>query len=305
LPPPVPKDALRAEAEATLRTAAVDPEAVPDAFDDPAQPLPAPWLVGGGPDLWDEEAPVPRRSRKGLVIGLTVVLGLAALSAAAALTSRVWLPSADRGLDRARLEVEQGVETLSAIASSLAMPVPPPKMPATGLAPVVPAAAPFVAPAAVPPPPPVAALGMPQPAPAVASMEVAETGTSSPQVDDRGDGADEDRREGRRHRRSRDEALEPVGRSAGEPEAAPTPVEVAPQPVERVDEGGTGALSVASTPACRVYLDSRLIGTTPISGRAVGAGRHTLYFVSEDGRSRRVSVVIRRGETTQIRASLD
>lgn len=70
---------------------------------------------------------------------------------------------------------------------------------------------------------------------------------------------------------------------------------------QRPPQTGNGYIYVLSRPTSRVYMNSRLLGTTPIMKRTVPPGRHTLVLVSPGFESKRVPVTVRPGETTQVR----
>ena len=75
---------------------------------------------------------------------------------------------------------------------------------------------------------------------------------------------------------------------------------------DEVRAEGTGFLTVLTRPASRVYMDSRLLGMTPIVRREVPAGRHKLRLVdpAAPGGSKLLPVTVRRGELTQVQQSL-
>lgn len=59
---------------------------------------------------------------------------------------------------------------------------------------------------------------------------------------------------------------------------------------------GSGELRVNTRPWSRVYVGDRLLGTTPLGGVSLPAGRANLRFVDRDGETHRRSVTIRPGE---------
>ncbi|MFK8001405.1 MAG: protein kinase [Polyangiales bacterium] len=59
---------------------------------------------------------------------------------------------------------------------------------------------------------------------------------------------------------------------------------------------GSGELRVNTRPWSRVYVGDRLLGTTPLGGVSLPAGRANLRFVDRDGETHRRSVTIRQGE---------
>jgi serine/threonine-protein kinase len=62
----------------------------------------------------------------------------------------------------------------------------------------------------------------------------------------------------------------------------------------------TGRLYVLTAPYARVYLDSRLLGTTPIINQEIPAGRHTLYLVNPSFPSHRTQITVRAGQITRV-----
>jgi serine/threonine protein kinase len=78
------------------------------------------------------------------------------------------------------------------------------------------------------------------------------------------------------------------------PPSAPEPAP-APQPVR--SSGGTGTLRVQTRPWSKVLVDGRPVGTTPLTGVTLSAGRHTLTFVNDDfGIQKTVKVEIEAGQ---------
>ena len=59
-----------------------------------------------------------------------------------------------------------------------------------------------------------------------------------------------------------------------------------------------------TAPYSKVYMDGRLLGTTPILKRTVPAGSHTLRMVNPEVPTKRTRVRIRRNQLTQVRQSL-
>jgi len=96
--------------------------------------------------------------------------------------------------------------------------------------------------------------------------------------------------EPRRPRRPRFDAPPPPGPG---PEAEPQPE---PDPEPAVSGGGTGTLRVQTRPWSQVFVDGRLIGTTPQMGIQLSAGRHTVTFVNNDfGIRKTIKVNIKAG----------
>ena len=86
--------------------------------------------------------------------------------------------------------------------------------------------------------------------------------------------------------------------------SAPEPEEPEPEPVEPAEpdppasSGGSGKLRVQTRPWSKVFLDGRLLGTTPLTGIEVDAGRHTLKFVNpEFGIEKEIQVTVKDGDT--------
>lgn len=89
-------------------------------------------------------------------------------------------------------------------------------------------------------------------------------------------------------RRTPVETMEAVVADTSVMEAPPAPMTQRPT--------GTGELRVNTRPWSRVYLGDRLLGTTPLGGVSLPAGRTSLRFVDRDGETHRRSVTIRAGE---------
>ena len=66
--------------------------------------------------------------------------------------------------------------------------------------------------------------------------------------------------------------------------------------------GGNGTLRVQTRPWSQVFVDGRLIGTTPQTNIALSAGSHTVTFVNNDfGIRKTIKVTIKAGQTeTQV-----
>ena len=57
-------------------------------------------------------------------------------------------------------------------------------------------------------------------------------------------------------------------------------------------------LRVQTRPWSKVFVDGRPVGTTPLTGLTLSAGRHTLTFVNEDfGIRKTVKIEIEAGQT--------
>jgi eukaryotic-like serine/threonine-protein kinase len=82
------------------------------------------------------------------------------------------------------------------------------------------------------------------------------------------------------------------------PIAAPDEVQPEPAPEQGAVDGNTGLLRINSRPWSRVYVDGRMIGSTPQMGIVLGAGRHTVTLVNPDfGVQRVLTVQIKPNET--------
>jgi hypothetical protein len=69
---------------------------------------------------------------------------------------------------------------------------------------------------------------------------------------------------------------------------------------------GAGQVTIDARPWCDVTLDGRSLGQTPIVGRSVPPGRHTVVCTNPElDRSRTVQIEVRSGETTRTRIALD
>lgn len=63
------------------------------------------------------------------------------------------------------------------------------------------------------------------------------------------------------------------------------------------EPSGTGTLRINSRPWSQVYVDGRLVGSTPQTGLTLGAGRHTVTLVNPDFNLRKVlAIELKRGE---------
>lgn len=66
----------------------------------------------------------------------------------------------------------------------------------------------------------------------------------------------------------------------------------------------TGFLTVWTTPYSKVYLGSKLLGTTPMAKREVPAGPHRLKLVNPELPQKVVPITVRPGEVTRVRERL-
>jgi hypothetical protein len=100
-----------------------------------------------------------------------------------------------------------------------------------------------------------------------------------------------------RERRALDLALAPSERRTVEIELAPlrAPAKAAPPP---------GTLTVRTIPWSKVYEGTRLLGTTPLAGVPLSAGRHTITFVNPDRPTVTRAVAIRSGEEARLSVEL-
>lgn len=69
---------------------------------------------------------------------------------------------------------------------------------------------------------------------------------------------------------------------------------------DRRAPGRTGRLFVLTAPYARVYLDGRLLGTTPIMNQEVPAGRHTLYLLNPSFPAHRMQIAVRAGQVVRV-----
>ena len=85
-------------------------------------------------------------------------------------------------------------------------------------------------------------------------------------------------------------------------------VAVAPRPVatRRVPITGTGAIVVFSRPSgAEVFLDERLVGSTPLSLDEVAVGRHGVRIALPEHRAWATSVTVTPGTSHRVAASLE
>jgi hypothetical protein len=159
----------------------------------------------------------------------------------------------------------------------------------------------------------------PAPSPPVARLVAAATSEEpslSPEPAEQDEERRRSRRRSRRHRRSEaatetearevsadESAEEEIPADLGEPTDEST-VDEEPSPPPEPALGGTGYLTVVTDPGTRVYLNSRLIGTSSVDRREVPSGRHTVYLMSGDLPARRMTVVVRPNEVTRVSQSL-
>lgn len=78
----------------------------------------------------------------------------------------------------------------------------------------------------------------------------------------------------------------------------------AAEPSKRPSPHPMGKLTLLTRPACDVYLGKQHLGKTPLFNQMLSAGVHTLELKGPDRKRRRLSVVIRAGETSAMRISL-
>jgi serine/threonine protein kinase len=90
------------------------------------------------------------------------------------------------------------------------------------------------------------------------------------------------------------------------PEVEPAPAAKKARPSTSAPAvSGGGTLTLVTNPYAKVYLGRRLLGGTPLFKLPVPAGKHSLKLVREDGRTVRVPVEIKTGETTALKLALD
>lgn len=85
---------------------------------------------------------------------------------------------------------------------------------------------------------------------------------------------------------------------APSPIVAAAPAPVAPRPAAAPAAGGQGTLRVQTRPWSQVFVDGRMVGTTPQMGIKLSAGKHSVTLVNPDfGIKKTISVNVRAGET--------
>ncbi|WP_224368522.1 serine/threonine-protein kinase [Hyalangium versicolor] len=77
------------------------------------------------------------------------------------------------------------------------------------------------------------------------------------------------------------------------------------EPSAASSPAGGGLLTLVTTPYAKVYLGRRYLGDTPLFKLSLPSGKHSLKLVSAEGKSLRLPVDIKPGETTALRLSLD
>jgi len=95
-----------------------------------------------------------------------------------------------------------------------------------------------------------------------------------------------------------------------EVETTPAPAVLAAAPrrtaPRRVPSSGTGAIVVFSRPSgANVFLDERLVGSTPLSLGEVAAGRHGVRIALPEHRAWATSVTVTPGSSLRVAASLE
>jgi serine/threonine-protein kinase len=167
-------------------------------------------------------------------------------------------------------------------APPLAQPVPAPVATATA-----PAPAPAPAPAAPPVKAPALAAVRPDPAPALDLRAPASPAPAS----------------SRKHRPSpgqRPTAAEQPPSPAPAPVAAPAPTP-APEP-----HGPPGLLAIRVLPWASVFVDGRMVGTTPFEPISVASGRHRVELVNDELHVKRnLTVEVKAGETATVQEKLE
>jgi len=68
---------------------------------------------------------------------------------------------------------------------------------------------------------------------------------------------------------------------------------------------GGGVLTLVTDPYAKVYLGRRYLGDTPLFKITLPSGKHSLKLVGADGRTLRLPVEIKAGETTALKLKLD
>jgi serine/threonine-protein kinase len=77
------------------------------------------------------------------------------------------------------------------------------------------------------------------------------------------------------------------------------PAKPDPEPPKRVVKADPGKLYMDAKPWATIYVDGKKIGATPILGVSIGVGDHTIRAVTEDGRSKSLSVRVESGQTVR------
>lgn len=88
------------------------------------------------------------------------------------------------------------------------------------------------------------------------------------------------------------------------PKHRPSPPVVASKVPPRPEALSYGFLTVNTVPWSRVFLNGKLIGTTPLANVRVVAGTHNLRFFNPSGPVARRTVVVRTGMVTKLRFNL-
>jgi serine/threonine-protein kinase len=86
------------------------------------------------------------------------------------------------------------------------------------------------------------------------------------------------------------------GPDAGEPAKPPRP--------QATVRAGVGALTLVTTPGCKVLRGKQLVGETPLFNAALPAGTHKLTLQASDGTTKVLSAPITAGKTTSFRLKL-
>jgi serine/threonine protein kinase len=255
------------------------------------------WSAPIAPRPVMAQEPAPRR--RSIWLWIALVLGggtLLLLVAAAVVLAILWPRLTSEPSD---LMVLLGLSRPSDGAFTPTQPLGPP--PGSELKPAQPGAS--ALPPLQPPPPLPPPLPLPPPdatklQPGVPPGDVPGTsppGDASPSktdpVQEREREREEEREREREEERERERARAREGSDGGAEEPAKT--ESRPR--------GDGFVYVLTSPSSKVYMDSRLLGVTPIMKRAVAAGRHSLVLVSPGFSPKRFPINVTPGQTTQVR----
>lgn len=108
----------------------------------------------------------------------------------------------------------------------------------------------------------------------------------------------------RRVRAREDEEELVLGGPAVVPSAGPTG-DIGPGIVIEEGPGRVAFLSVDSSPYATLYIDGRKEGVTPMLGYEIEPGPHRLVAKTEDGRLRRLSLLLEPGKTEKIKLTWD
>jgi serine/threonine-protein kinase len=82
--------------------------------------------------------------------------------------------------------------------------------------------------------------------------------------------------------------------------------QVVEQPHEEVAHGPPGRLVIRVLPWASVFIDGRMVGTTPFEPIDVPAGRHKVELINDELHAKRtIPVEVRSGETSTVQEKLE